>query len=172
MKLKKKQAGLVINEETYKQYYPELSNTVSYEQFIGESVLESSTHCIDTQKIIDPRGNSWNIHSYVDVDLSEYLYKGEPVFIERKSRKLFKCTSVRLTDDLYVSCSFGYITITKMPLKEMKDLHNHVFSFTLDKVPQHEIDELKEALKPHVGDVSIISIIKECILKEFNYGTV
>ena len=60
MKLKKKQnTGLVVDEKSYKKYYPELSKTVSYGQFTGELVLESSTHCIGSQKIIDTNDLPW-----------------------------------------------------------------------------------------------------------------
>lgn len=163
MKLKKKQdTGLVVDEITYKKYYPELSKTVSYGQFIGEFVLESSTHCIGSQKIIDPKGRTWEIYSIVELDLSEYLYKGEPVFVERESGNLFKCSNIRLSDELYVTSEFGCVSITKLPPKAVKDTTNHVVTFSIESIPTEELrDEVLTALEPCDTDVTIISIIKD-----------
>ena len=163
MKLKKKQdTGLVVDEKSYKKYYPELSKTVSNGQFIGEYVLESSTHCIGSQKIIDPKGRTWEIHNSVDVDLSEYLYKGEPVFVERESGNLFKCSNIRLSDELYVTSEFGCVSITKLPPKAIKDSSNHIITFGIESIPTEELrNEVLTALKPCDTDVTIISIIKD-----------
>ena len=165
MKLKKKQdTGLVVDEITYKKHYPELSKTVSYGQFIGEFVLESSTHYIGSQKIIDPKGHTWEIYNSVDVDLSKYLYKGEPVFVERESRNLFKCSNIRLSDELYVTSEFGCVSITKLPPKAIKDSSNHIITFGIESIPTEELrNEVLTALKPCDTDVTIISIIKDYI---------
>ena len=123
--------------------------------------MESSTHCIGSQKIIDPKGRTWEIHNSVDVDLSVYLYKGEPVFVERKSGNLFKCSNIRLSDELYVTSEFGCVTITKLTPKDNKDSSNHVITFGIDSIPTEELrNEVLTALEHCDTDVTIISIIK------------
>lgn len=165
MKLKKKHnTGLVTDEITYKNYYPELSKTVSYGQFRGDFVIESSTHCIGSQMIKDPKGNEWEVSHYVNVDLSKYMYKGEPVFVERQSGALFMCSNVRISDELYVTCIFKCISFTKMPPKSMNDNMNHIITFDLDNIPTDALkEEVLEALKPCDTDVTVISIIKKSL---------
>lgn len=174
MKLKKKQnTGLVVDESSYKRYYPIMSQTVSYSQFIGNAVLESSTHCISSNTILDPKGREIVIYNYVEDDLSKYLYKGEDVFIRRETKELYMCSSIRLSDELYVTSFFGCTSITKLPPKATKDSTNHIITFDIESIPTAELhEELLTALTPCESDVMIISIIKNYLREVVNNGTV
>ena len=98
------------------------------------------------------------------MDLSEYLYKGEPVFVEHESGNLFKCSNIRLSDELYVTSEFGCVSITKLPPKAIKDSSNHIITFGIESIPTEELrNEVLTALEPCDTDVTIISIIKDYI---------
>ena len=167
-------SGLVVDEDSYKLYYPELSKQYSYAQFCGNGCIEVGTNIIGHQSIIDPKGNEWVVTNSVDIDLMKFMYKGEPVFLKSEDGSLFKCSSVHLYGDIYVSCEFGCVTITKMPLNKINDSKSHVVTLPFECITEGELyEELKEALKPRDDDVTVITMIKEYLLEEIiDDGTV
>ena len=163
MKVRRKsKAGLVTDEETYKKYYPELSKQYSYGQFIGDFVVSPSTHCIGTQIIQSPDGETRNIYLSVDEELEKFMFKGQNVFFVRGLGKLFMCDPILIADNFYVSCEFGEISVSKIPpiREDVKTIHT--ISFKLNKIPTDKLRlELLGAVREKKDDVTIIKLIKK-----------
>lgn len=162
MKIRRKsKAGLVTDEKTYREYYPEMSKQYNYEQFIGNFVVSPSTHCIGTQCIQNSDGEIRNIYLSVDEELEKFMLKGQNVFVERGTGKLFMCDPILIADNFYVSCEFGEISVSKIPPVQEDVNTINTISFKLKNIPTEKLRlELLEAVQEKAGDVTIIQIIK------------